>query len=63
MCVIDGHFHDIIHFLTIGTALEGYSVHQKKELVVHVVDFFVIARHLYKTGTDEILRQYVLEFE
>ena len=24
--VADGHFEDIIHFLTIGTALEGYYV-------------------------------------
>jgi len=35
----DGNFEDIIHFLTIGTALKGYYVQQKKELVMHVVDF------------------------
>ena len=63
MHVIDGNFEDIIHFLTTGTAPEGYSVQQKKELVVHAVDFFVIARHLYKMGNDEILRRYVPEFE
>ena len=26
VCVVDGHFEDIIHFLTTGTALEGYSI-------------------------------------
>jgi len=55
VCVVDGHFEDIIHFLTIGTTLEGYSVKQKKELVVRTTDFHVIAGHLYKMGTDEIL--------
>ena len=53
--VMDGHFEDIIHFLTIGTAPKGYFVQQKKELVVSVTDFFVIAGYLYKMETDEIL--------
>jgi len=35
MCIVDGHFEDIIHFLMIGTAPKGYTVQQKKELVVH----------------------------
>lgn len=26
VCITDGHFEDIIHFLTTGIALEGYSV-------------------------------------
>jgi len=34
VCVVDGNFEDIIHFLTIGFAQEGYSVQQKNELVV-----------------------------
>lgn len=58
MCVVD-----IIHFLTTRTALEGYTSQQKNELVVHAVDFFVIAGHFYKMGLDEILRRYVPDFE
>lgn len=53
--VTDDHFEDIIHFLTTGTTLQGYSVQQKKELVVCTTDFFVITGHLYKMGNDEIL--------
>lgn len=51
----DNHFTDIIHFLTIGMAPEGYTSQQKKELVVHTTDFSVIVGHLYKMGSDEIL--------
>lgn len=61
--VTDGHFEDIIQFLTTGTAPEGYSTQQKKELVVHVVEFFVFAGHLYKMRSDEVLWRYVPEFE
>jgi hypothetical protein len=61
--VADGHFEDIIHFLTTGTAPKEYYVQQKKELVVRAADFSVIAGHLYKMGNDEILRRYVPEFE
>ena len=43
--------------------LEGYFVQQKKELVVRTVDFFVIAGHIYKMGSDGILWRYVPEFE
>ena len=57
--VADVHFEDIIHFLMIGTTLEGYTIQQKKELVVCKEEFFVIAGHLYKMGFDEILRRYV----
>ncbi len=31
--------------------------------MVHATNFSVIARHLYKMGSDEILRQYVTKFE
>ena len=55
MHVADGHFEDIIHFLTTGAAPEGYFVQQKKELVVRAEDFSVIVGHLYKMGTNEIL--------
>lgn len=43
--VVDGHFEDIIHFLMIGTAPEGYTTQKKKELVVHATNFSVIAKH------------------
>eukprot|EP00253_Pinus_taeda_P010809 PITA_10809 len=61
--IVYGHFEDIIHFLMTGTALKEYSVQQKKKLVVHGANFFVIVRHLYKMGNDEILRRYVPEME
>ena len=61
--VVDGHFEDIIHFLTIGTAPEGYTVQQRKELVVRTTNFSVIVGNMYKMGSNEILRWYVPEFE
>jgi len=61
--VADGHFEDIIHFLTTGTMPQGYCVQQNKELVISTADFTVIAGHLYKMGNNKILHQYVLEFE
>eukprot|EP00253_Pinus_taeda_P006962 PITA_06962 len=61
--VVDGHFEDIIHFLAIGTTLQGHSVQQKKELVICAADFTVIAGHLYEMGNNEILHRYVPEFE
>ena len=63
MHVADGHFEDIVHFLTIGTALEGYTVQQKKELVVRATDVSVIAGYLYKMGFDDVLQRYVPDFE
>eukprot|EP00253_Pinus_taeda_P022643 PITA_22643 len=61
--VADNHFADIIHFLTMRMAPKGYTSQQKQELIVHTVDFSVIAGHLYKMGADEILRRYVPDFE
>eukprot|EP00253_Pinus_taeda_P029644 PITA_29644 len=61
--IANDNFVDIIYFLTTGTTLEGYSTQQKKELVVYAVDFSIIVGHLYKMGTDEILRRYVPELE
>lgn len=61
--VADNHFADVIHFLTTGMAPEGYTSQQEKELVVHTIDFSVIAGHLYKMGADEILQRYVPDFE
>ena len=55
VCVVDDHFIDIIHFLTMGMALKGYTSQKKKELVVHATNISVIVGHLYKMGLDEIL--------
>jgi len=44
--ITNSHFEDIIHFLTMGTAPEGYTSQQKKELVVHVTVFSVIVGQL-----------------
>lgn len=61
--IADGNFQYIFHFLTTRIELKGYSIQQKKALVVCVADFSVITRHLYKMGNDEILQRYVPEFE
>ena len=50
--VADNHFADIIHFLTASMTPEGYTSQQKKELVVRMTDFSVIAGNLYKMGVD-----------
>eukprot|EP00253_Pinus_taeda_P034321 PITA_34321 len=63
VCVADDHFAYIIQFLTTGITPKGYSTEHKKELVVRAADFSIIARHLYKMGTNEILRRYVLDFD
>jgi len=60
---MDGHFEDIIHFLTTRAAPQGYFIQQKKELVIHAAEFIVIVGNLYKMGNNEILHKYVLEFE
>jgi hypothetical protein len=39
------------------------TVAQKKQLVVKVIDYQLIAGNLYKMGADGILRRYVLEHE
>jgi len=56
--IVESHFEDIIHFLMRGSTLEGYTSQQKKELVVHATDFYIIAGHLYK-----MVRHYVPDFE
>lgn len=61
--IADNHFTYIIHFFTIGMALNRYTSQKKKELVVCVTDFLVITGNLYKMGADEILRRYVTDCE
>jgi hypothetical protein len=40
-----------------------YAITKKKQLVMHVVEFSLIAGQLYKMGPDEILRRCVMEVE
>lgn len=61
--VVDDHFIDIIHFLTMGMAPKGYTSQQKKESVVRMTDFLVIAGNLYEMGADEILQRYLPTFD
>jgi hypothetical protein len=60
---IDDHFTEIVQFLSIGMAPSEYTIPQKKQLVVHAVEFSLIAGQLYKMGPDEILRRCVMEVE
>ena len=57
------YYADIIHFLTTGRAPKEFTKHQKWQLVVKVVDFTLIAGHLYKLGPDEVLRRCVMPHE
>jgi len=63
MRITDEHFADIIQFFSTGIALEGYTTQKKKELVVRATNFYVIAGHLYKMGSNEVLRRYVPDYE
>jgi hypothetical protein len=58
---VDDHFTKIVQFLSIGMAPPEYIVTQKKQLVVCVADFSLIAGQLYKMGPDEILRRCVMD--
>jgi hypothetical protein len=60
---IDDQFAEIVQFLSTGMAPSEYTIPQKKQLVVHVVDFSLIVGQLYKMGSDEILRRCVMEVE
>jgi hypothetical protein len=58
---IDDHFVEIVQFLSTRMEPSEYTIPQKKQLVVHVVDFSLIVGHLYNMGPDEILRRCVME--
>ena len=53
--MVDKTLEAIIHFLSTSYAPEGFTTAQKKHLIIKVVDFTLIAGHLYKIGPDEIL--------
>ena len=59
----DEYFADIIEFLSTGFAPREFTSVQKKNLVVRVADYQLIAGHLYKLGADIILRRCVMEHE
>jgi hypothetical protein len=61
--IVDEYFVDIIELLSTGVAPKEFSTMQKKNLVVRVADYQLIAGHLYKLGVDNILRRCVLEHE
>jgi hypothetical protein len=42
---------------------QGYTIVQKKKLVVRTTDYQLVVGHLYKMGTDSILRRYALGHE
>jgi hypothetical protein len=61
--IFDEYFADIIEFFSTGFAPREFTTTQKKDLVVRVVDYQLIAVHLYKIGVDNILRRCVMEHE
>jgi hypothetical protein len=61
--IADDYFAKIIQYLRTGIAPQEYTATQKKKLVVRTTDYQLIARHLYKMGTNNILRRYVLDHE
>jgi hypothetical protein len=61
--VVDEYFADIIEYLSTGVAPKDFSTVQKKNLVVRDADYLLILGHLYKMGTNNILRRCVLEHE
>jgi hypothetical protein len=60
---VDDHFIEIVQFLSTGLEPSEYTIIQKKQLVVHIVDFSLITGQLYKMGSDEILRRCVMKEE
>jgi hypothetical protein len=58
---VDDHFTEIVQYLSTRMAPREYTVIQKKQLVVRVVDFQLIAGKLYNMGPNEILRRCVME--
>jgi hypothetical protein len=53
--IVDDYFIEIILYLSTCTMTQDYTIAQKKNLVVHSVDYQLIAGHLYKMGADSIL--------
>jgi hypothetical protein len=61
--IVDDYFADIVGFFSTGMAPNEFIATQKKWLVVRIVEYRLIAGHLYKLGADGIMRRYVMENE
>jgi hypothetical protein len=59
----DEYFDDIIEFFSTIFSPKEYNIAQKKNLVVRVVDYQIVAGNLYKIGANNILRRCVMEHE
>jgi hypothetical protein len=60
---IDDHFTEIIQLMSTGMEPSEYTITQKKQLIVHAIDFSLIVGQLYKMGPNEILRRCGMEAE
>jgi hypothetical protein len=61
--MVDDYFTNIVEFLNTGATPSEHDIAQKKQLVVRVTNYQLIAGTLYKLGADGILRRCVLEHE
>jgi hypothetical protein len=61
--VVNEYFTNIIEYLSIWVAPQEFSTARKKNMVVIVADYQLIARHLYKMGAIFFLRRCVLQHE
>jgi hypothetical protein len=61
--IVGEYFVDIIEYLSTWIAPQEFITAQKKNMVVRVENYQLIAGGLYKMGTDNILRRCVLEHE
>jgi hypothetical protein len=61
--IADEYFDDIIEYLSTRIVPQDFNTAQKKNLVVKVADYQLIAGNLYKMVTYNILRRCVLEHE
>jgi hypothetical protein len=55
------YFADLIDFLSTGFSPREFTTAHKKNMVIRVVDYQLIAGHLYKLGENNILRRCVME--
>jgi hypothetical protein len=58
--IVDEYFSDIIEFFSTGFAPKEFNTAQKKNLVIRVADYKLIACHLCKLGANNILRRCVM---
>jgi hypothetical protein len=53
--MVDGHFSEIVQYLSTGVAPSNMIITQKKHLVVKAENYQLIAKNIYKLGVDGIL--------